>query len=300
MTAPGRHAPREGDPATGTARGPGEEAVDPSELLAVARLAAEAGARTAMSWRDRADQLFIEEKTGPADLISQADRDAELAVREVLARHRPDDGVLGEEQGMTGGRSGVRWIVDPIDGTTNYLYGRPDWAVSVAAARVADGELLAGVVAEPAVGRLTEACLGGGTWADGRRVPELRAVELSHVLLELNLGHASQRLLSGRLLDALVPVTRDVRRGGSAASALAQMVTGRADAVWVPGLQPWDCAAGVLLVQEAGGLVGDLAGPVPGTWPASGDVLAAPPGLWEPLRVLLAEVYPPPESQPPS
>jgi myo-inositol-1(or 4)-monophosphatase len=93
------------------------------------------------------------------------------------------------------------------------------------------------------------------------------------------------------MIDALVPRVRDVRRGGSAAAALAQLATGRADAVWVPGLQPWDCAAGVLLVQESGGLVGDLAGPSAGTWPASGDVLAAGRNLWEPLRTLLAGVY---------
>jgi myo-inositol-1(or 4)-monophosphatase len=267
------------------------EVLDPADLLDVARKAAMAGARAAMSWRDRADQLLIEEKTGPADLISQADRHAEKAVRAILAEGRPSDAVLGEEEGVTFGHGDVRWLVDPIDGTTNYLYGRPDWAVSVAAARVSDGQLLAGVVAEPMLARLTEARLGGGTWADGRQVPKPPSVDFSHVLIELNLGHAGQRPLGGRLIDALVPVTRDVRRGGSAAAALAQLVTGRVDAVWAPGLQAWDCAAGVLLVHEAGGLVGDLVGVTRGTWPASGDVLAAPAPLWEPLRALLAEVY---------
>jgi myo-inositol-1(or 4)-monophosphatase len=138
---------------------------------------------------------------------------------------------------------------------------------------------------------VTEAAAGGGTWADGRRVPPLAQSELVRALVELNLGLPSQKQYAGRLLDALVPAVRDVRRGGSAAAALAQVATGRADAAWVPGLQPWDCAAGVLLVAEAGGTVGDLDGPTPGCVPSSGDVLAAPPALWEPLRALLRPAY---------
>jgi myo-inositol-1(or 4)-monophosphatase len=93
------------------------------------------------------------------------------------------------------------------------------------------------------------------------------------------------------MVAALVTRVRDVRRGGSAAAALAHVATGRADAAWLPGLQPWDCAAGVLLVQEAGGVVGDLAGRSPGTWPGSGDVLAAAGPLWEQLRTMLAGAY---------
>ncbi|MFE9960137.1 inositol monophosphatase family protein [Micromonospora sp. NPDC005299] len=266
--------------------------MDLDDLLAVARLAADAGAEAAMRWRRRADQLTIEEKAGPDDLVSQADREAEQAIRAVLAARRPDDGVLGEEGGNAAGRSGVRWIVDPIDGTTNYLYGRPDWAVSVAAARVDGDELLAGVVAEPELGRVTEARRGGGTWSGGVRQPELRGADLQRTLIELNLGRAAQKAHAGRMIDALVPRVRDVRRGGSAAGALAQLATGRVDAVWVPGLRPWDCAAGVLLAQEVGAQVGDLTGRSPGTWPASGDVLAAPHGLWETLRELIAGAYP--------
>ncbi len=283
MTAP------HGMPSTGTDS-------DLDNLLDVACAAARAGADVALDWWARADELQVEEKTAPSDLVSQADRDAERAVRAILAQYRPDDGVLGEEGGNTTGRSGVRWLVDPIDGTTNYLYGRPDWAVSVAAARVADGRLLAAAVAEPVLGRLTGARLGGGTGGggprtDGRRMRTVRTQELHRAIIELNLGREDQKARAGRLVDALVPRVRDIRRGGSAASALAQLATGRTDAVWVPGLQPWDCAAGVLLASEAGYLVGDLSGPSKGTWPSSGDVLAAPPALWEPLRALLAGVY---------
>jgi myo-inositol-1(or 4)-monophosphatase len=263
---------------------------DPRALLDVARTAAAAGAEVAARWRRRADELQIGEKAGPDDLVSQADTEAEDAVLAVITRERPSDGVLGEEHGSRPGSSGIRWVVDPIDGTTNYLYGRPDWAVSVAAVD-AGGRVLAGVVAEPALGRQTEACLGGGTWADGERVPALRQDDLVRAVVEVNLGAPRQKQYAGRMLDALVPAVRDVRRGGSAASALAQVATGRADAAWVPGLQPWDFAAGLLLVAEAGGTVGDLAGATDGVIPTSGDVLAAPAALWEPLRALLRPVY---------
>ncbi|WP_329793454.1 inositol monophosphatase family protein [Lentzea sp. DG1S-22] len=258
-------------------------------LLSVALEAAGAGARTALEWSGRA--LVVEEKAASDDLVSQADRDTEHAIRAVLARRRPDDAVLGEEMGVTAGGGGVRWIVDPIDGTTNYLYGRSDWAVSVAAANEADDALLAGVVVEPVLGRTTAARLGGGCVTNGTPVTALAQHDLSRALVELNLGRPPQRVLAGRTIDALVPRVRDVRRGGSAAVALAQVATGRADAVWAPGLQPWDCAAGVLLVQEAGGTTGDLTGPTPGTWPASGDVLAASGALWKALHEVLAATW---------
>jgi myo-inositol-1(or 4)-monophosphatase len=262
------------------------------QLLTVAQSAAAAGARVAMEWRARAGSLEVEEKADPGDLVSHADRDAEKSIRALLTRLRPDDEILGEEGGTTPGVSGIQWAVDPIDGTTNYLYGRSDWAVSVAALRKADRQLLVGAVAEPAIDRMTLASVGGGLTGDvmptatqGQSVPLMRA------LIEVNFGRVQQKSCAGQMVDALVPHVRDVRRGGSAACALAQLATGRVDAVWAPGLQPWDCAAGVLLVLEAGGMVGDLSGPTPGTWPASGDVLAASPALWWQLRELLGPIY---------
>jgi myo-inositol-1(or 4)-monophosphatase len=264
---------------------------DPAGLLAVARLAAQAGADVAMSWRERADRLQVEEKQGPSDLVSQADREVESAIRAVLSEHRPHDGVLGEEHGEDAGASGVRWIVDPIDGTTSYLYGRTDWAVSVAAARSTDDRLLAAVVAEPMVRRVTQARLGGGTWSAGARCKVRTVDDPARALVEVNLGTPRQQQRAGQMVAALLPRVRDLRRSGSAAAALAKVVTGRADAAWIPGVHAWDCAAGVLLVQEAGGLVGDLSEVIPGTWPPGGDVLATGAGLREPLRRLLAPVY---------
>ena len=265
---------------------------DQHELSVVARLAAEAGTAVAMRWFEQADALQIEEKTGPRDLVSRADRDAEQSIRSVLGKLRPDDGVLGEECGVSAGVSGVQWAVDPIDGTTNYLYGRSDWSVSVAAVRQSDRRVLAGAVAEPVLGRVTVASAGGGIHGSARSTAaQGRSRSLTEALIELNLGREEQKAQAGRMVAALVPHVRDVRRGGSAACALAQVATGRADAVWAPGLQPWDCAAGVLLVLEAGGVVGDLRG-MTDTWPASGDVLAATgQTLWTQLRDLLAPVY---------
>ena len=265
--------------------------IDRQELLAVACKAAEAGASVAMGWRSRAGSLGIEEKTGPRDLVSRADRETETAIRSVLSAQRCDDGVIGEEGGASAGTSDVLWAVDPIDGTTNYLYGRPDWAVSIAAVRRSDRQILVGVVVEPMLGWITVASSGGGTFVGDQRIAMRSDRVLSEALVEVNLGREDQRPVSGPMITALAPLVRDVRRGGSAASALAQVATGRADAVWAPGLQPWDCAAGALLVAEAGGVIGDLSGLTPGTWPQSGDVLAAGPKLWEQIRDLLKPVY---------
>lgn len=261
---------------------------DPDALLAVALEAAEAGATVALGWTRR--DLRVEHKAGPDDLVSQADRDAEVAIRSVLDRARPDDAVLGEEGGAHGGSTGLQWLLDPIDGTTSYLYGRPDWAVSVAV-RDADGVLLAAVVAEPVLGRVVAASAGGGTWQDGARVAELAQRDLARALVEVNLGRPEQWVHAGPVVSGLATRVRDVRRGGSAAVALANLATGRSDAAWQPGLQPWDCAAGILLVAEAGGTVGDLSGPYGATVPASGDVLAAPPALWAPLCQVLRTAW---------
>jgi myo-inositol-1(or 4)-monophosphatase len=262
-----------------------------AELMSLAQSAARVGAQVAMEWFDQTRHLDIEEKNGPRDLVSRADRETEDAITAELLRARPEDGICGEERGTIVGTSGVQWAVDPIDGTTNYLYGRPDWAVSVAAIGQEDGRLLAAAVCEPVLDRLTTAYVGGGTWSRGRRIAMTDQTSLDHALIELNLGRADQRGKAGAMIDALAPRSRDIRRGGSAACALAQVATGRADAVWAPGIQPWDGAAGVLLVHEAGGTVGDLSGPTPGAWPRSGDILATAPALWAGLHRLLTPIY---------
>jgi myo-inositol-1(or 4)-monophosphatase len=257
-----------------------------AELVELAQLAAEAGARSAMRSWQRLPELTVEAKAGPDDLVSEADRDAQAAIYRVLRQHRPDDTLCGEEGLPDIGPSSLLWWVDPIDGTTSYLYGRADWAVSVAVVDRSNRRLVAGAVAEPGIGRLTVAGLGLGTWSDGVR-QRVTASEPARALVEINLGTAEQRPLAGCVLRCLAGGVRDVRRGGSAAAALAMLATGRADGAWLPGLQPWDGAAGCLLATEAGAVVGDLAGASDGRWPASGNVLAAPESLWCSLRKLL-------------
>jgi myo-inositol-1(or 4)-monophosphatase len=268
-----------------------DEQPSPTELVDVACTAATVGARVAMRWWADHTQLEVQQKRGPRDLVSRADRETEAAIRKVLMELRPDDSVLGEEAGSVDGTSDIRWVIDPIDGTTSYLYGRPDWAVSVAAVRCTDGTVVASAVVEPVAGWTTSAQRGCGTYLNGRRMAVNDVRSLDHAVVEINFGRDDQREVAGLMVAELAPKVRDLRRGGSAASALAHVATGRADAVWAPGLQAWDCAGGVLLVEEAGGTVGDLGEITFGRWPDSGDVLAGNSALWAKLRAILAPVY---------
>ena len=261
---------------------PGPDEAELEALAAIAREAALAGGRVAMGWRGAQD-LEVREKAGSDDLVSQADEDSEQTIRDTILRARPGDSILGEEQGAIAGDSGVAWLVDPIDGTTSYLYGREDWAVSVAAAWGEERRVVAGAVAEPAVGRLTEARLGGGVRVDGVPVPARGPVEVSRALIEVNFGNRDQRGDAGAMVSRLLPHVRDLRRSGSAAAALAHVAGGRADAYWGPGLQDWDVGAGLLLVAEAGAEVGDLERVLEPAARDGWDVLATAPGLREPL-----------------
>lgn len=283
-------------------------AADLEGLLDVARAAARAGADVAVDWQRRGT-LRVEEKTAAYDLVSQADRDSEAAIRAVLAERRPGDSILGEEAGASGDPSSrVTWVVDPIDGTTNYLYGLDQWAVSVAAVRTDPGSpeaagatgggpaaglgpVLAGAVLEPTVDRETYARSGGGTYCNGEQVHVRGTADLRHCLIDIGFGSRKYRHLVGTLAQRLAFEMRDVRRGGSAATSLALVATGRAEAYWGPGIAPWDIAAGVLLVTEAGGMVGNLQGPSGGLLPAGGTCLATGSNLFDPLSGLLRQVY---------
>lgn len=265
--------------------------MDIDELTQAAYEAATAGAKIATYWQGRGAERNVREKTSPRDLVSRADVETESAIRQALHQLRPDDAIVGEEHPPSSGSSGVTWFVDPIDGTTSYLYGRCGWAVSVAAAGP-DGGVLTGVVAEPAHHRVSIAAAGRGAWVKDESLQVSQPDDLVHVLVEAYFGRPGpQRDRAAAMVGALLGNVRDLQRSGSAAVALANVAAGRADAVWSPGLQPWDGAAGLLLVHEAGGLVGDLDGPTERSWPPSGDVLAASPAVWHPLRDLLASVY---------
>lgn len=227
-------------------------------LLDVAREAAAAASEVLLA-RFRRPATGVATKSSRTDPVSDADRLAEAAVGEVLRERRPGDSVLGEEGGETrAGTTAVRWVVDPLDGTVNYLYGLPAWAVSVAAE--VDAATVAAVVAQPCTGEVFAACRGGGATLDGAALAVSHAGELSTALVATGFAYTpAVRAAQAQVLAGLLPRVRDVRRGGSAALDLAHVAAGRVDAYYETGLALWDVAAGRLLVTEAGGTVADLA-----------------------------------------
>lgn len=204
------------------------------------------------------------------DLVTQMDRRSERLIRERLAAARPGDAVLGEEEGDTGtvGADGVRWVVDPLDGTVNYFYGQQSWAVSIAAERA--GAVVAGAVVAPALREEYTASADGGSWAvaDGRRerLQVSQVDRLSDAMVSTGFGYDPQRRgRQGRIAAAMLPQVRDIRRIGAAAVDLCWVARGRIDAHYECGLNYWDWAAGALIVSEAGGTAADLGGGPPAT-----------------------------------
>jgi myo-inositol-1(or 4)-monophosphatase len=228
----------------------------PSLRELAVRLAEEAGALLS-TYATRRHELTVESKTSATDPVSEADRAAELLIAEQLAAARPDDGLLAEEgQASRRGTSGLRWVVDPLDGTVNYLYGLPAWCVSVAVED--DTGVLAGAVHQPATHETFHAARGQGAAAGGRPLQVSTVEGLGQALVAT--GFSYERDVRGDQaadLARLLAEVRDVRRAGAAALDLAWTAAGRLDAYFEYGLQPWDWAAGRLLVAEAGGEVSE-------------------------------------------
>ena len=194
----------------------------------------------------------VSSKSSATDLVSDADREAERAVRELLERVRPDDGLIAEEGSRAEAASGRRWVVDPLDGTINFLYGFPAWAVSVALEN-ADGALL-GVVHSPIHAETFHAVRGGGAFLGERRLAVRPARPLDQALVSTGFSYdPERRAAQAEVIGRLLPRARDIRRAGAAALDLAWLAAGRVDAFFERGLQHWDWAAGRLLVEEAGG-----------------------------------------------
>jgi myo-inositol-1(or 4)-monophosphatase len=254
---------------------------DPNELLAFAVPVVRSAADLARTMRARGVGA-VDTKSTPTDVVTAADRAVERHVIEVLHQSRPDDAVLGEETGQTGemvAPGAVRWILDPIDGTVNYLYGLPQYAVSLAAE--VDGRVVAGIVHNPATGDEWTATLGGGAWRAGRRLTGSGVTELGQTLVGTGFGYdPARRAHQAGVLAALLPRIRDIRRFGAASIDLCLAGEGAIDAYYEKGLNPWDYAAGGLVASEAGLLVTGLAGAPAGP----GFVLAAPPAVHGPLH----------------
>lgn len=249
---------------------------DPAELLEVAREAARAAAPLLMERFGRERALAT--KSSPTDLVSEADLAAEDAIRAVLAARRPDDAILGEEGEDVAGRSGLRWIVDPLDGTVNYLFGIPQWCVSVAC------EGIAGVILDPVRGESFEVCAGAAPTLGGEPLVASTQEDLGHALVATGFGYdARVRETQALVVARVLPRVRDIRRAGSAALDLAWAAAGRLDAYWEFGVRPWDTAAGELLCRGAGLDVVPL--PAKGVRPAG--MLVAPPAIRAELEALL-------------
>ena len=275
--------------------GTGEPVASTSgELLEIAVRVARDAAATAR--RMRAEAITdVQTKSTDTDVVTAADRAVERQVVEALRRERPGDGVLGEEYGESGPEAdlsraaqvpgAVRWILDPIDGTVNYLYGLPQYAVSLAAE--VDGVVVAGVVRNAATGDEWTAVRGGGAWRGDQRLTGSARTTLDQTLLATGFGYdPARRAHQGRVLAGLITRVRDIRRFGSAALDLCPAAEGSVDAYYEKGLNPWDHAAGGLVALEAGLRVSGLAGAPAG----QAMLIAAPPALFPALHDALAEL----------
>jgi len=233
------------------------------------------------------EQLQVSIK-GPGEFVSTADLKAERTLRNELHRARPGYGLLFEEGGEVEGTDPRhRWIVDPLDGTTNFLHGIPHFAISIALER--DGEIIAGIVYEPTRDEMYWAEKGAGAYLNDRRLRVSARRQLAEAVVGTGLPFrdgADQPVYLGTLA-AVLPATSGVRRFGAAALDLAYVAAGRLDGFWEFGLSPWDIAAGMLLVREAGGFVTDLAGGQ--KMMETGDVLAANDRLHLPLAALIKQ-----------
>ena len=247
--------------------------------LELAERAARAAAQVLLSYYGRAPE-GLDSKTSATDPVSDADREAERVVRELLAAERPDDGLLAEEGSRSEADSGRRWVVDPLDGTVNFLYGFPFWGVSVAL-EDADG-LLAGVVLNPVSGECFAAERGAGATLDGRPLRVSSRTELARAMIGTGFSYEPvQRAAQAEVVHRLLPRARDIRRPGAAALDLAYVAAGRLDAFYERGVKRWDWAAGRLLVEEAGGVVAEMPGE------PAGLIAAATPELLEELAPLV-------------
>ena len=242
--------------------------------------AAHKGGDLIMKYRDRVDSIPVERKAR-GDYASEVDKACEEVIRAELGRRYPDHEILGEEHGKSGDHENV-WLIDPIDGTSNYLRGIPHYAISIALS--VKGRIEHGVVYDPARDELFAASRGQGTTLNNRRVRVSGRSTLSNAVLGAAFPFRSRRLMPAymEMFDTLFEQCEDVRRAGAASLDLAYVASGRLDGYWELALKPWDTAAGALLVQEAGGVVMDITGG--DNWLKSGHIIAAPFKLITPMR----------------
>lgn len=263
---------------------------EPSELLELATTVANRAADLLVDGV-RSVRTTVETKSTSTDMVTEIDRASEELIVTALLDACPDDGILAEEGGARSGTSGLRWVIDPLDGTTNYLYGFPSWAVSIAAETASNtsegvaARVVAGVVVDAAHREVFTATAGGGACRDGESITCSRQTDLSRALVATGFAYSpAQRRAQAEVLVDVLPQVRDIRRAGSAAVDLCSVACGRVDAYFERGLAWWDLAAGSLIAREAGAVVSSLEG---NTEPRPGSVMAAAPGIEASLAGLL-------------
>ena len=246
------------------------------------------GGRVILMYFDQLDRLEYSSK-GRNDYVSQADVEAERAVLDVLTRAYPDHGIIAEESGEREG-SEYTWVIDPLDGTTNFLHGFPMFAVSVAVKR--GGVLEHGVVYDPLHDEMFTASRGEGAQLNGKRLRVSTTRQLAPSLLGTGFPFRDLGIIEPwmRSFQSLLPKTSGIRRAGAAALDLAYVAAGRLDGFWEFGLKPWDMAAGALLIREAGGLVADVSGGQ--DFLENGNLVAANPLIFEESRKIVARSVP--------
>jgi myo-inositol-1(or 4)-monophosphatase len=265
-----------------------------AELGQLCRQTAQEVGERVLRWRRERSTIASDTKSSPTDAVTEADRLAERLIRERLMTARPDAAWWGEESGRAasaadagspaGGHAGLEWVVDPIDGTTSFLYDLPGWAVSIAARE--DGQSVAAAVHVPTLGLTFTAEHGGGSFVDdstGRRALAASTEnDLSMALIATGFNYdAVVRTRQGAIVGQLVGRVRDIRRAGAASVDLCAVAAGRVDAYFEWGLEPWDLAAGSLIAEEAGAVVYQR---------PSGTTVAAGPAIASALEQLLSEL----------
>lgn len=227
----------------------------------------------------------VDTKSSPTDLVSDADRESEELLVGLITRERPEDGILSEEGGDERSHSGLEWVIDPLDGTVNYLYRIPWWAVSIAVED--DKGAVVGVVFDPVRDAIYEAERGRGATLNGEPIKINETSDLSEALIGTGFSYETEaREVQARTVARLLPLARDIRRAGSAALDLAALAAGHLDGFYEAPMERWDKAAGILLVEEAGGVVTELPPPLPHLSPG---VIAANPELHRELSALVLE-----------
>jgi len=258
-------------------------------MLNIAIRAARAAGDVIVRNMDRLDRLHVEKKQRN-DYVSDVDRAAESKIIDVLHKAYPDHAILGEESGQLGNSDNdYLWIIDPLDGTTNFLHGLPHFSVSIAVK--VKGRLDQGVVYNPVSQELFTASRGEGATVNNKRIRASRVSSLENALLCTGLSYQEGAALNGHMqaIEEFTKASGGIRKTGSAALDLAYVAAGRLDGVWETGLKPWDSAAGGLMVREAGGLIKDLSGG--DDWLNSGNVVATAPKLMHDMLAILKNCY---------